>query len=227
MATIKKAVKKAIAKKVMDKVAPMMKGGGTLSPSKNAVSKNISNLNKAKDGASFPDLNKDGKITADDRKVLGSAVPTYSLGFNNDFKIYNFDFSVNIFARVGQMFVSDYANKFEPNAIENGAVVNFWTPTNPTNDYPRPNSSISKAALPFATTLGYADGSYLKIRNITLGYTFPQKVAQKLHLGSLRWYVSAKNYFIFSNVKNYDPEGAGSFERPLTKLIVTGINIDL
>jgi len=66
MATIKKAVKKAIAKKVMDKMAPMMKGGGTLSPSKNAVSKNISNLNKAKDGASFPDLNKDGKITKAD-----------------------------------------------------------------------------------------------------------------------------------------------------------------
>jgi TonB-linked SusC/RagA family outer membrane protein len=173
------------------------------------------------------DLNGDGKITADDRKVLGSAVPSYSFGFNNEFKIYNFDFSVNIFARVGQMFVSDYANKFEPNAIENGAVVNFWTPTNPTNDYPRPNASISKAALPFATTLGYADGSYLKVRNITLGYTFSPKVAQKLHLGGLRWYVSAKNYFIFSNVKNYDPEGAGSFERPLTKLIVTGINIDL
>jgi len=56
MATIKKAVKKAIAKKVMDKMAPMMKGGGTLSPSKNAVSKNISNLNKAKDGTSFKKL---------------------------------------------------------------------------------------------------------------------------------------------------------------------------
>jgi len=66
MATIKKAVKKAIAKKVMDKMAPMMKGGGTLSPSKNSVSKNVGNLNKAKDGASFPDLNKDGKISKAD-----------------------------------------------------------------------------------------------------------------------------------------------------------------
>ena len=51
MATIKKMVKKAIAKKVMDKVAPMMKHGGTLSPSKNSVSKNVGNLNKAKAGA--------------------------------------------------------------------------------------------------------------------------------------------------------------------------------
>jgi hypothetical protein len=53
MATIKKAVKKAIAKKVMSKMAPIMNHGGTLSPSKNAVSKNISNLNKAKDGKSL------------------------------------------------------------------------------------------------------------------------------------------------------------------------------
>ena len=66
MATIKKAVKKAIASKVMSKIGPMMKSGGTLSPSKNAVSRNISNLNKAKDGAKFPDLNKDGKITKAD-----------------------------------------------------------------------------------------------------------------------------------------------------------------
>ena len=66
MATIKKAIKKAIAKKVMSKIGPMMKSGGTLSPSKNAVSRNISNLNKAKDGAKFPDLNKDGKITKAD-----------------------------------------------------------------------------------------------------------------------------------------------------------------
>ena len=66
MATVKKAIKKAIAKKVMSKIGPMMKGGGTLSPSKNAVSKNISNLNKAKDGGSFPDLNKDGKISKAD-----------------------------------------------------------------------------------------------------------------------------------------------------------------
>ncbi|MDP4292261.1 MAG: TonB-dependent receptor, partial [Bacteroidota bacterium] len=114
------------------------------------------------------DINKDGKITAvDDRMVVGSAVPLYSVGFNNDFKFKNFDLNVFVFARVGQTFVSTYANKFEPNAIENGAVVDYWTPENPTNAYPRPDSKISRAALPFATTLGYKDGSFLKIRNIT------------------------------------------------------------
>jgi TonB-linked SusC/RagA family outer membrane protein len=172
------------------------------------------------------DINNDKKFTAtDDRTVLGSAVPDYTVGFTNDISFKNFDLNVYVFARQGQMFVSNYANKFEPNAIENGAVVDYWTPENPTNDYPRPTANLSRAALPFATTLGYKDGSFVKIRNITLGYTLPANLTQKFHVSDLRLYVSAKNYFTFSKVDDYDPEGAGSFERPLTKLIVMGLNV--
>jgi TonB-linked SusC/RagA family outer membrane protein len=173
------------------------------------------------------DVDGSGTITAlADRVIVGSAVPRYSLGFSNDFKYRNFDLNVLVFARQGQMFVSAYANKFEPNAIENGANVNYWTPENPTDDYPRPNVNISRAALPFATTLGYKDGSFVKIRNIALGYTLPAELCKKLHIGSLRWYVNARNFITFSKVDDYDPEGAGSFERPLTKLIVTGVTLD-
>ncbi len=172
------------------------------------------------------DIDNDKKITAlGDRIVLGSQVPKYSVGFNNDFRYKEFDLNIYAYARVGQMFNSAYATKFEPNAIENGANVDYWTPENPTNDYPRPNINISRAALPFATTLGYKDGSFLKIRTITFGYTLPKSVASKIHVASLRWYVSARNYITFSKEKDYDPEGGGSFERPLTKLIVTGLTI--
>jgi hypothetical protein len=131
--------------------------------------------------------------------------------------------NIFLFARVGQTFVSAYANKFEPNAIENSANVNYWTPENPTNDYPRPNINISKASMPFASTLGYKDGSYLKIRNITIGYTLPAAIASKWHIAGLRFYISARNYVTFAKVKDYDPEGGGSFERPLNKLLVTGL----
>ena len=169
----------------------------------------------------------DGKLDATyDRTVVGSSVPDYTLGFGNDVSYKNFDLNVYVFARIGQTFVSDYANKFEPNAIENGANVNYWTPENPSNDYPRPNINISRASMPFATTLGYKDGSFVKIRSITLGYTLPKTFSQKFHVTSLRWYASAKNYFTFARQKDYDPEGEGSFDRPLTKLIVTGINIE-
>jgi TonB-linked SusC/RagA family outer membrane protein len=173
------------------------------------------------------DVNGDKLITANgDRIVLGSAVPKYIFGFNNDFKIGDFDLNIYIFARQGQMFVSDYALKFEPNAIENGASVDYWTPENPTNNYPRPNANISRAALPFATTLGYKDGSFVKIRNITLGYTLPVRWSDQMKIRSLRIYASARNYFTFSKIKDYDPEGAGSFDRPLNRLLVGGINVE-
>ncbi|MEO8404471.1 MAG: SusC/RagA family TonB-linked outer membrane protein, partial [Chitinophagaceae bacterium] len=176
---------------------------------------------------SGPGGKPDGKYDAtNDRKVVGSAVPDYSIGFSNDFSYKNFDLNVYLYARVGQTFVSNYANKFEPNAIENGARVDYWTPENPTNDYPRPNANISRASMPFATTLGYLDGSFLKIRNITLGYALPKGVSDRLHVSRVRVYVSLKNYFTFAKVKDYDPEGAGSFERPLTKLAVTGLTFD-
>lgn len=171
------------------------------------------------------DQNEDKKISAtDDRIVVGSNVPKYSFGFSNDVTFRNFDLNVYVFGRIGQMFVSDYANKFEPNAIENSARVDYWTPENPTNAYPRPNANISRAALPFATTLGYKDGSFVKIRNITLGYTLPSSIARRVRVNNVRAYVSAKNYFTFAKVDDYDPEGSGSFERPLSKLLVGGIN---
>jgi TonB-linked SusC/RagA family outer membrane protein len=173
------------------------------------------------------DLNNDKSFTAaKDRMVVGAEVPDFSVGFSNDFSYKNFDLSIYVFARRGQMFESDYAGKFEPNAIENGARVDYWTPDNPTNDYPRATLDFSRSSMPFATTLIYKDGSFIKIRNITLGYTLPPSLTKKFGLASLRWYVSAKNYFTFSKVKDYDPEGQGSFERPLTKLIMTGLNIE-
>lgn len=71
------------------------------------------------------DLNGDGKITSDDRTVIGSTVPNYILSFNNDFKIGNFDINIFIFARQGQTIASKFAEKFEPNAIENGTPVDY------------------------------------------------------------------------------------------------------
>jgi hypothetical protein len=169
----------------------------------------------------------DNKITIADRTVLGSAVPKYTIGFGNDFKIGSFDFNVFVYARKGQMFISQYALKYEPNGIENGAVADYWTPENPTNAYPRPSANITKSSMPFASTLGYEDGSFIKIRSATIGYTLPAALTKQMHLNHVRFYVSGRNFLNFSKVKNYDPEGGGSFDRPLTKLFLAGVNIDL
>jgi TonB-linked SusC/RagA family outer membrane protein len=172
-------------------------------------------------------VGNDSKITIADRTVLGSAVPKYTIGFNNDFRIGNFDINVFVYARKGQMFISQYALKYEPNGIENGAVADYWTPENPTDAYPRPNANITKSSMPFASTLGYEDGSFIKVRSATIGYTLPASLTRQMHLNHVRFYISGRNFLNFSKIKDYDPEGGGSFDRPLTKLFLAGVNIDL
>jgi hypothetical protein len=153
-------------------------------------------------------------------------VPTWSGGISNTFKYYNFDLDVYVFARVGQWINSEYAAKYDPQGLENSANFNYWTPDRETNDYPRPNASVSKDGTPFIKTLGYKDGSFVKIRNISLGYSLPSGILKRSHLSSLRIYVTGKNLFTFSKVKDYDPERGGDLSNPLTKMYVAGLNVE-
>ncbi|RAJ77469.1 TonB-linked SusC/RagA family outer membrane protein [Chitinophaga dinghuensis] len=172
------------------------------------------------------DQDNSGTINSADRIVLGAQVPKWSGGLNNDFKYKNFDLNIYVYARIGQMINSEYAAKFDPQGLENSANVNYWTPENPSNDYPRPNASLSKDGTPFIKTLGYKDGSFVKIRNISLGYTFSNEMLKQLHLSSLRLYVTGKNLFTFSKVKDYDPERGGALSEPLTRMYVAGLNVE-
>jgi TonB-linked SusC/RagA family outer membrane protein len=155
------------------------------------------------------DFNGDGRINADDRQILGSAVPDFILGLTNRFNFSNFDFSFFIFARVGQMLRSDFhtAN----NALAgryNNLDIDYWTPNNPTNEFPRPNQSQEFPK--YNSSLTYFDGSFVKIRNINFGYTLPTILANKFKMQSLRVFSSIQQPFIFaeyrSRYKGIDPE---------------------
>jgi len=172
------------------------------------------------------DQDGNGQINSADRIILGAQVPKWSGGFNNDIRYKNFDLNIYVFARIGQWINAEYAAKFDPQGLENSAPLNYWTPENASNDYPRPNASLSKDGTPFIKTLGYKDGSFVKIRNLSLGYTFSAQTLKPLHLSSLRLYVTGKNLFTFSKVKNYDPERGGDLSNPLTKMYVVGINVE-
>lgn len=172
------------------------------------------------------DQQPDGKLNTQDRTILGKQVPTWSGGFNNDIRYHNFDLNIYVFARIGQWINSEYAAKYDPQGLENSAHFNYWTPEKETNDYPRPNASVSKDGTPFITTLGYRDGSFVKIRNVSLGYTLPAGALKRSHLSNLRIYVTGKNLFTFSKVKDYDPERGGNLSSPLTKMYVVGLNVE-
>ncbi|WP_295128614.1 TonB-dependent receptor [uncultured Chitinophaga sp.] len=171
------------------------------------------------------DVNRDTAINSLDRVVIGAQVPKWTGGLNNDFRYKGFDLNIYVFARIGQWINSEYDSKYDPQGLENGAPVNYWTPENPSNEYPRPNSSVSMSGTPFISTLGYRDGSFVKIRNVSLGYSLPAEAAGKIRMSAVRIYVTGKNLATFSKVKDYDPERGGALSFPLTKMYVAGLNV--
>ncbi len=166
------------------------------------------------------DQNNDGKISAsDDRVVLGQATPKWSGGITNYFTYGNLSLSVLVYARIGQMIASDYMGYYYPGNTT--AIVDYWTPENPTNAYPQPYLNRTEQ---YISTLRYADGSFWKIKDIRLSYNLPKSFLKKTPLSNVTIYSTAKNFFTFSHIPNYDPERGGSVDFPLTKQLVFGLN---
>ncbi|MBV4357293.1 SusC/RagA family TonB-linked outer membrane protein [Pinibacter aurantiacus] len=171
------------------------------------------------------DQNNDGKIDSqNDRVVLGTPRPKWSGGLDNTVRFKNIDLNVYVFARMGQMIAPDYLGvktSYQENTAQAG--LDYWTPENATDMYPRPNAN---GGILYTSTLRYTDGSFVRVRDITLGYTLPQKWAGKI-FKSFRVYANAKNYITFTNsrIKDYDPERGGSENFPMTKLLTAGVNI--
>jgi len=178
------------------------------------------------------DTDKDGKITANDRVILGSDIPSWQGGITNRFSYKGVDLSFFIFARIGQKVLS----KFHQDVLTlqgryNQIKVDYWTPNNPTNEFPRPN--FNQEFPVYNTSFIYFDGSFVKVRNINVGYTFTPKVVQKLGLESLRLFASIQQPFIFSKYRSkyngIDPESSdgnvNSDVTPATRISTFGLNI--
>ena len=90
----------------------------------------------------------------------------------------------------------------------NNLDIDYWTPNNPTNSYPRPN--VNQESAKYASSMEYFDGTFIKVRNINLGYNFTPEAAKKIGMTSLRIYTSIQQPFIFANYrsehKGIDPE---------------------
>ncbi|GAB4018599.1 SusC/RagA family TonB-linked outer membrane protein [Spirosoma koreense] len=168
------------------------------------------------------DINNDGKIDGTDRTIIGSRVPQWTGGLSNDIRYKGFDLNILFIARAGQWISSDYYAKYNRNGNNNGASIDYWTPENPTNEYPRPNANRAST---YVTTLTERQASYVKLRNVTLGYTIPKTVTSKIKIDNLRLYVSGKNLYTFSNLKDFDPENEGVIDQPLSRLYVFGLNL--
>ena len=178
-------------------------------------------------GIRVADRNKNGMIDPGDRKIIGSDVPSLTGGITNRFSYKGFDLSILVFSRFGSTIRSPFHGSFRYlSGRVNQYKINYWTKTNPTNDYPQPNSSQVDPI--YGSTLSYIDGSFTKVRNINMGYNFTSAVSEKLRMQSLRVYLTVQNPFVFSpytdDYNGIDPEFPTTSTPPSRQFIV-GLNV--
>jgi TonB-linked SusC/RagA family outer membrane protein len=180
----------------------------------------------------YVDVNGDNKIDSEDRTKIGDPFPDFTLGWNFALNVSNFDLSVFTYASVGNDIFRgyernlNYTNKF-------ASVLNRWTGEGSSSTEPR-YSFIDANNNTRASDRYVEDGSFVKIKNIQLGYNFP--LSESSSLTSLRIYALAKNAFTFTDYRGYDPEisngggpvldtGVDRGTYPSPRIVSLGLNI--
>ncbi|MBO0360551.1 TonB-dependent receptor [Hymenobacter sp. BT186] len=178
------------------------------------------------------DLNGDLTFNASDQAYIGSTVPKWVAGLQNTISYRGFDLSMLALARYGQFINAQFLGRYNPSGSGNGpSIINYWTPENPTNDFPRPRRGTTLSSYQGYTgyqALNFVDGSFFKIRTLTLGYNLPKTIANKALLANARVYVTGSNLLLITKsdlIKDYDPERGGDESTPLSRQIVVGLNL--
>ena len=165
----------------------------------------------------YVDLNHDGKINTEDCTIIGHALPDFTWGFTNTFSYKNFTLDIFLQGSQGNQILN--SNRFElesGNGLSNASValVNRWTPENPSNIYPRANRNADYLHM---SDRYLEDGSYLRVKTVTLSYDLPAKALSALRITRLRVYVTGQNMFTITNYSGFDPE-VSSFGTDNTRL---------
>jgi TonB-linked SusC/RagA family outer membrane protein len=149
---------------------------------------------------SGPEGKPDGLITSADRTIIGSAQPDFIFGFTNNFDYKNFDLSLFFYGSVGNDLLNMTNMNLEWNRTTDA--LNRWTPTNTNTDQPR-NGFYYAQYGGYTNSHFIEDASFLRLKNITLGYTIPARIN---FLSSVRLYVVAENVFTLTKYSGWDPE---------------------
>ncbi|NSL88764.1 TonB-dependent receptor [Chitinophaga sp. Mgbs1] len=163
----------------------------------------------------YADVNNDGKIDADDRTYLGNPNPKFSYGLNIGLTYKNFDFSMFLYGVQGNKiwnqvrWWTDFYPSFE-GAKSKTALYDSWLPTrkNATAPIQETKSYNSTSGVP--NSYFVENGSYLRAKNLMLGYTFPTSMMKRLGVQKCRAYIQAANLFTITKYTGVDPEITGN-----------------
>ncbi|RSK47675.1 SusC/RagA family TonB-linked outer membrane protein [Hymenobacter rigui] len=186
----------------------------------------------------FKDLNGDGRVTAADQEIIGNAQPKFYGGFNNTLRYKGFDLVAFLQFNVGNDIYNSAASNTQGMSTTYGqdaVVLNRWTPTNTNTKVPRavygdPNTNTR------TSDRFLEDGSYARLKNVTLGYTLPAALSSRAHIRSARIFAQAQNLVTFTNYSGLDPEvstfsgsntslGTDFFTYPQARTITGGITL--
>lgn len=148
----------------------------------------------------------DGKITQEDR-VFKDPNPDWFGSISTTLAYKGFDLFVDFYIVEGATkvnpFLSDFNNGGTIQGKVNGVKVNYYTPENPSNDFPRPNFDSTPLYL---NALAVRDASYVRLRTVSLGYTLSDEVNKQLGLDQIRFYLTGTNLFTNTDYIGYSPE---------------------
>src|SRR5690606_28104879 len=169
------------------------------------------------------------------RTIIGNAQPDYIFGITNNFSWKGFDLSIFFQGSVGNEILNQNLRVLELfNGQQNAAGVarNRWTASNPSSVIPR--AKLDPAPV-FSDRL-IEDGTYVRLKNLTFGYTLPQDISKKLKFDSVRLFVTGYNLITWTNYSGFDPEvtsvdntvsqGTDAGVYPSSRTITTGFKIN-
>ena len=154
----------------------------------------------------YIDQNNDGVIDANDRKIIGQALPKFYWGMNNNFSYGNLSLDIFVQGQHGNQILN--SNRFElesGNGLSNAStdMLDRWTPENPSNEFPRANRNADYLKM---SDRYLEDGSYVRIKVITLSYTLPASWMSSVKIDNARIYFTGENLFTFTQYTGFDPE---------------------
>lgn len=186
----------------------------------------------------YADLNNDGAINDLDRTVIGNGNPDFFAGLNNTFTYKGIELNIFFQGSFGNEILNfgrfDLYN-LNGNNNQSADVLQRWTPEHPSNTIPRANIFGGNRIL---SSFHIEDASYVRLKNISLGYQLPEHIFGPLPIQSVKVYVAAQNWLTFTKYKGYDPEvsrfGSSSINQgmdyggyPASKTLLVGLNIKL
>jgi hypothetical protein len=183
-------------------------------------------------------VNGDGVVNTEDQTTLGNAQPKFTYGLNTTLRYKQFDLLIAIAGSYGNKLYNGLATRLTKGSTYYNSlavVANRWTPTNPSNEVQKASNDLTVVS----DSRYVENASYLRVKNIQLGYTIP--VPQITKDARLRLYLSLQNFFTITNYSGYDPEGGrnGASEQsgiyqgidmatyPTAKTVQLGINVTL